>query len=404
MFETALLRKHGRGFSAVDAGLIAETMLFYSNVHIILQFSVLGELIKTIGAETLIRLVREKTVIVTYLRTDYMLFANNQGGIELHDFVAGYISGSEHGKRKVSPRDSIVLSFERALGRSSRTTKLANQFIEHIKIISDAAFSRNAKEIIDQTALDLDDSVYVQDAIAQSIHELAPSYKIPEYFRFRILRTNSGFLIDENLDFIKLNSAFKQAHPTTEVVLTPALLVVQLAEARADLFFTSRYMAELVTNAASAAIVRRRFAMLMTKRDRNASQIELFQDAQLNDARAIREAINSREHTFDEFLSILEKAKRFKDWLRDKNPDVQLLDEYYRAVLAETWATRLPGRACRFVIATGIATALEAMLPSGIGAVAGLGLEAADQLLLDRLLSGWRPNQFVEGPLQELRS
>jgi hypothetical protein len=35
------------------------------------------------------------------------------------------------------------------------------------------------------------------------------------------------------------------------------------------------------------------------------------------------------------------------------------------------------------------------------GAAVGVGLSAADTFLLDKLLKGWKPNQFVEGPLKE---
>jgi hypothetical protein len=71
MFETALLRKHGKGFAGVDAGLIAETLLFYSNVHIVAHFGVLVDLLKTIGGDTLISLLENKFITFTYLRSDY---------------------------------------------------------------------------------------------------------------------------------------------------------------------------------------------------------------------------------------------------------------------------------------------------------------------------------------------
>jgi len=81
-----------------------------------------------------------------------------------------------------------------------------------------------------------------------------------------------------------------------------------------------------------------------------------------------------------------------------------LLDEYYKAVKAETWIDGLPSKSIRFLLAVGLAAAIEAAFPSGLGVAAGIGLEAADFLLLDKLLRGWRPNQFIEGPLQKLSS
>lgn len=34
------------------------------------------------------------------------------------------------------------------------------------------------------------------------------------------------------------------------------------------------------------------------------------------------------------------------------------------------------------------------------GVVGGLGLSVLDSLLLDKIVKGWRPNQFIEGELR----
>jgi hypothetical protein len=41
---------------------------------------------------------------------------------------------------------------------------------------------------------------------------------------------------------------------------------------------------------------------------------------------------------------------------------------------------------------------------SGIGTVAGAALSAADATVIQRLLTGWKPHQFVESYLQPLVS
>jgi hypothetical protein len=71
MFETAILRKHGNAFTSIDKGLIAETLLFYSNVHVVAHFGVLIDLLRAFGADTLLRLIGDKIPTLTYLRTDF---------------------------------------------------------------------------------------------------------------------------------------------------------------------------------------------------------------------------------------------------------------------------------------------------------------------------------------------
>jgi hypothetical protein len=182
-------------------------------------------------------------------------------------------------------------------------------------------------------------------------------------------------------------------------MVTAAHLLTTILDARADAYFAADYMSEFVTSSVASAIIRLNFRDLLQKREKSAAQVELFQDTYLKSARAVRDAINTGQSTFDEFLKILEKAARFKDWLRTRNPDEPLLREYYKAVTADTWVDALPSKALRFAIATGAGIAFDVAFPSGIGTMAGIGLGAFDNFVLDRILKGWRPNQFIEGPL-----
>ena len=124
----------------------------------------------------------------------------------------------------------------------------------------------------------------------------------------------------------------------------------------------------------------------------------------LDSAKAIREAINSGEHTFDEFMSVLDEANKFKDWLRTTNPDGHLIAEYYKAVSADSWLSRLPGKSMRIFIAAGLGVVLEALYPSGLGTAVAAAYSGVDSFLLEKLGRGWRPNQIVEGPLQKLKA
>lgn len=50
---------------------------------------------------------------------------------------------------------------------------------------------------------------------------------------------------------------------------------------------------------------------------------------------------------------------------------------------------------------SGAGLGIDAVVGGPWGTVTGLALSAADTLLLDRFIKGWRPNQFIEGPLKE---
>ena len=55
----------------------------------------------------------------------------------------------------------------------------------------------------------------------------------------------------------------------------------------------------------------------------------------------------------------------------------------------------------RWVITTGLAAAVEALYPTGAAMAAAQGLSLADATVLDRIAKGWKPDQFVNGPMSE---
>jgi hypothetical protein len=147
-----------------------------------------------------------------------------------------------------------------------------------------------------------------------------------------------------------------------------------------------------------------KYLNLMRRRERSIEEIDLFQDLHLRDANNIRGVVNSKEHSFDEFLKLLDSAEKFKGWLRANNPDENLLREYFKAVTRETWIDKLPSKGFRWVITTGLAAAVENFYPTGAAIMASQGLSLLDATLLDRILKGWKPDQFVKGPLSEFLS
>jgi hypothetical protein len=48
----------------------------------------------------------------------------------------------------------------------------------------------------------------------------------------------------------------------------------------------------------------------------------------------------------------------------------------------------------------GLSALAAVTLSPAAGIAAGVGLNAADYYLIDRLIKGWKPNQFLEGPLK----
>jgi hypothetical protein len=91
----------GQGLSL---GEIAEALLFYQNVHLILDPQSLGSLIQRVGANELVPLLERGRLTAVYVED--MLMANNnaRGSVQLHSVVAGFISSKRDGKTMLKSR------------------------------------------------------------------------------------------------------------------------------------------------------------------------------------------------------------------------------------------------------------------------------------------------------------
>ena len=111
----------------------------------------------------------------------------------------------------------------------------------------------------------------------------------------------------------------------------------------------------------------------------------------LADYPTIQEVIDARVRTFDEFLILLDKSQRFRDWIQGVNPDAKLPAEYVREIAAEGWMASVPAKMMRYALTSALGIAAP---------IAGLAAGAVDSFLLDRIIGGWRPSHFVEGTLK----
>jgi len=404
MFEQIVIRRPDPK-NTIDTGAFAETLLFYGNVHLLLDGGSLANLVRTIGADNLIRLFANNHATATFMQDNLATYTNTPiAGPPVHTFTAIRIAAHPNGK-PYKRKDAVEEAVIRGVGDARMGKIKASQLLRHIKfseyVSAEVAGSApRSDRLTDQALNDLSDPDYLRFAIEETLRRSVPEIVLPKVWYFRARIHHGNFNISTDLNFEELNDVYHKVVPPSENSITPAWLVGQVLEARADLFLASEYMSEIATDDLRSTLIKRKFSQFMSRREKSLENIQMFQDVQLSNARAIREAINSGEKSFDEFLGVLERAERFKNWLRSANPDAKLLEEYYDAATSETWAERLPTKLARFAFCTVSGALLEAIAPSGAGDAAGLGLGAADAMWTDKILKGWRPNQFINGPLR----
>ncbi len=400
MFENIVLRRPENTRAALDAGTLAEALFFYQNTHVVLEHGSLRSLLNTIGPQLLLSLLSEGWITVTYYRNSLGVHTDTRNNVKEHHFISWEFAGSKQEGRKKG-NDAIIAVFERELEKSAATRRASKRFLDLIEVASFHEGFGDAGGVTDAAVQDMSDRDYVRHAAEITLRGLIPNLNLPVGWYFEPYVEGGGIMIGTNLDFSTLNSEYHKFVSPKHSSITPEFILSHILEARADLALASRYMAEYLTNDISSLLMQEKFRDILAKRRANAEQLVLFQDLFLRGANSIRDAINQDPSRFGEYLKLLEEGKKFKDWLRGKNPDAKLLAEYHRAATNNTWLEKLPTRTVRFALFVGMGLLTEAFVPTGLAAASAIGLSAADYFLIDNVIKGWRPNQFVEGPVAD---
>ena len=388
MFEHIVLRR-AEGGQSISAGQIAEALLYYQNIHVFIDRGTLFDLIRQIGAAQTLTLMRRPEVSAVYCEETLGTITDSAGVSQYHKYVAFTLAGHESVGQLKSPEERLLYDLERQ-GLSKRD---ARQFsMAFLKLVPVRRFSGNhfLEGGITHAAMnDLLDSQYLLQAIRKALSVLPGGYLIGDDLKFEVISTHLGCFIFTNIDFESINRRRAESSPPIEP-LTTAHLLTNLLDARADLALASFYGGDFVTSSATSSIIQIRYAELLRRAKLNVDSRQQFMEVALPDSPSLSEVIDSGERSIDEFLDLLDKAERFKDWLKTVNPDEILVRTYMRDITAKGWIERLPAKSLRYVFTL----ALDATNPI-VGLVSGF----ADNFLVEKLLSGWRPNHFVSGKL-----
>jgi hypothetical protein len=370
MFDFMVFRRTGSR-QLINVGSLAETLLFYQKVHIILDPGSLIEFIKVIGLEQLIGLFEREGISGSFQRDFTAVVTDSAGGILLHNCAIIRVSGDQE-KNKFTDREYVDTIIQRELGRSRANRQLSRRLCEKIEFSPLPLHGKGPEDILGASADDLRDESFLKGSIERIVANATLGLLPPPGWIFRVhfVGTNYGeqpqFVVETNLDFEKLNAIYHQHVPPSHSSLTAAAyLIAFVIGAREAQYVSSRHMAELITDPITSSVMKLRYLELLRKRDKQCSEIDIFQNLVFHNGRAIREAINTGQRSFGDFLLLLDKASRFKRFLSMQNPEKALLDAYYAEIKKESWVEKLPGKTVRLVVANGLATAAEALFPTG---------------------------------------
>ncbi|HSV63713.1 MAG TPA: hypothetical protein VLH83_10255 [Chthoniobacterales bacterium] len=373
----------------LDIGFLVEAMLFYDRVDIVTSRAGLGQLVQTFGPELLLEFLVRGHMTVQFERNFTGVVTENYGtSLETCLLTVAQIERQDL-------LDVILPIVTKIVGRPGRGRRLSRSLASRIAQI------RINDELGVRVAEDLESHGYLNDAARIILETYLPGNLFSKA-RFEITPVGAGrFRIETDLDFAALNQAYHQRIPATHSSMDAPYILSHMMEARKMLENSATAGAELAVSPVYSRLTTLKLESVIRSRQRSAESIAAFQDLVFENGRSIADAINSGAKRLEDVLPVLSRAQKFREWLRTRQPDADLVKEYFRAVTSESWIDELPNKFMRWSVFTGAGIALDVLGAGGIGTAVGVTLGAADTFFIDRLVKGWKPDRFVNASLKE---
>ncbi|MBU1213997.1 MAG: hypothetical protein KKF58_04390 [Gammaproteobacteria bacterium] len=373
----------------IDIGALVECMLFYEKTTIFANQAILAQLIRFFGVERLLVLIEEDLLKVVYTETLVGVFTTSKGNIQYHDVVE--MSSPQH-----TYQDELRKICIDVTGRTGKGRRLANKIQDKIYV------TKHDHIILEGARRAFLDQDYIDAAAKIVLLEWVPEIGDCAEMIFRTEQSAEGLRVETNLNFSVLNDAYHKRVSPSHSSITPASILGHVLEVERELYFSSSNLSELASSSLSAKLAGKKIDYIFNRTAKSKETLSNFNNFIFNDAKAIREAVNFGQVDLDELIKVLQKSKRFKEWIIKVHPDAHLIKSYYEEVTRQTIFDRLPGKSVRWAVFTGIGLTADAIATGGMGTIAGVALGALDSLYIDKIASGWRPNQFIEGDVRNL--
>jgi hypothetical protein len=388
MFERITLDRPGGTVNPIDLGLLAECLVFYETVRVIVDHNTFSFLVNSCGPDQLLDLMSMRSLEIEFIENMTAVVSKPIAGQAIYDYVN---LGTGSFRYQLVARKTFD-----QLATGKKANKYFDRFDKLVK-----RFSYNV-EMNEEARKDWVDDVYLRQAAQIYLGLKSPNYVPPSNLEFKMRATSQGFTLSTNIDFAAADADYRAINNISETYVTPSQLLVSLSDTRRDLTIGSSFGSEFAMGPVPSAIAACKFSDLVNKASGGQERISVFQEDVLDDLPNIRGAVNSGTRNFSDVVRLVEQAKRFKEWLRAQDGDDHIRKAYIRDVAHVAWADNLPPKALRWLIFTAAGLALGAAFTNPLtGTVAGTALSVADSFLLDKLIKGWKPSQFIDGPLKD---
>ncbi|RZL36106.1 MAG: hypothetical protein EOP00_29790, partial [Pedobacter sp.] len=366
MFDRICIKNtETRGYK-LDAGFLLDTMLFYGKVVLLVHKEELSILIKLFGEN----LIRE--LIITG-RLDLRYRENILGTMI---FPGGKYSIDTFSLKDHSLDSELYQAHRMVVNNSSKNQKFANDFS---KIIESFTYPQAVRENI---ISDFNNKRLLGTALPIYLKSIVPDFNAPEKIEIEIIKDGNfgpfdAYSLNTNIDLKELNRIHKKANPEVEYDIDYGGFLLSIAESKGDIVIASELDSEIVTSDLYSKFIEIELEELIKQRAKSEQELTLFNEYVLKDCTSIGFAFLNGIISGKELLHILDKADKFRDWLKKIPEDKSLLGEYHNAIISKNLSDKLPTKVARFILFEGIGITLDLLATGGIATAAATALSLA---------------------------
>ncbi len=389
MFGEITIRSRGIAGSTpeIDLGLLVESLIFYRSVNLVVGRGALPTIVQRLGADQFARLVETDQLDLQYCPT---FTAVRSEGSSSASSVCADLVVAEIGNEDTQEAIQRALSgLELGTGRARRLARRLERSVQTVRF---------DEALVTATQEDARDPGFVDRSIRRILEAVSPGLVLGDDFRFEVEVDRDGEVrASTNLDLAAATAACRRVH-ANDVDVTVPLLLSHLMAVHEDLYLAALFDSELGVPTFQSDLIRLKFSSVFEGREHSEQQLGEFQEKVFRHSKAIAEAVRSGEVDFADALDLVDKSRRFHEWISGLEPDDDLLTEYIAACTHQTWADRLPAKVARWALVTAGETLVGAAVGGVPGLVAGLVIGTGDFIVESRR-EGWQPNHFIAGPL-----
>jgi hypothetical protein len=395
MLENVILKGgSGRDGGLVDAGLLAESLIYYGRVRLILNPSTIAGLVHGLGCDLFTELTTGGLLDVTLQRgQSATLSLPTPMGLTIQYAIV------DHGAKKGGQLDDqgfIELNLQRASNKAGWSRRLARRLVQKAVRLDMSQPGPCGVAIADAARADLENTPLVQRLVGEVLHFKMPAFTLPYGWYIRLVpHSGGGYIVHSNLDMAQIERIYLQNFPDMKVFGFGDLLGI-VAAMHEELFVQCTYSADLQTSPLLSSALRIRIDAAIERATRQRQQLDRFQEALMPNGRCLREAVNAGEVDFRAVLKLHRQRERFSDWVRKQPSDSDLLRAYFDELNHTSLLEHLRPQWKRFLLFAGLPTALGmTILPAHEAVELGLVAKVLADRLYEKLTDGWKPDQFV---------